>query len=71
MSGKSSTVAVPHNPIREFANSNLTPKQSRQRASTLLNDGELARNVQELTTGEQARFLDKVDQVRRDHSFFS
>jgi len=51
MPRKSNPAAAPHNPthreslIREFANSNLTPEQSRQRAATLLNSKELLRNI--------------------------
>jgi len=77
MSRKSNTVAVPHNPTRgetstrEFANSNLTPEQSRQRAGTLLNSKELPQNIRGLTPEDQTKFVDKVDQVSRDRSFFS
>ena len=53
-------------PIREFTNSNLTPEQLRQRAATLLNSNELLRDVQSLTPEDQAKFIDKVDQVCRD-----
>jgi len=77
MHRESSSVAVPHNParretpIQDFANSKLTPKQSKRRASTLLNDRELPRKIRELTPEEQMKFVDKVDQVCRDHSSFS
>jgi len=77
MSRKSNAVAAPHNPTRgetstrEFANSNLTPEQSRQRAGTLLNSKELLRNIRGLTPEDQTKFVDKVDQVGRDRSFFS
>ncbi|KAF9647758.1 kinase-like protein [Thelephora ganbajun] len=49
--------------IREFANSNLTPETSRQRAALLLNGKDLARNVRGLTPEDQTRFVDKVDQT--------
>jgi len=70
MSRKNSTIAVPHNStreaaIREFANSDSTPEQLRQRAPVLLYNKELLRNVPGLTPVEQTRFLDKVDQVCR------
>ena len=71
MTKKSNTVAASRNStrgetaIREFANSNLTPEQSKPRAAILLNNKELLRNVPGLTPEEQARFLDRVDQVRR------
>ena len=52
-------------PFREFANSTLTPEQSKQRAAPLLNDGELLRNVLALTPEDQTKFIDKVDQVCR------
>jgi len=77
MSRKSNPVTAPRDPtrgetsIREFANSNLTPEQSRQRAGTLLNGKELLRNIQGLTPEDQIKFVDKVDQVSRDSSFFS
>ena len=51
-------------PFREFAYSNLTPEQSKQRAAVLLNSRDLLRNVQGFAPEDQARFIDKVDQVR-------
>jgi len=71
MTKKSNTVAASRNStrgetaIREFANSNLTPEQLKPRAAVLLNNKELLRNVPGLTPEEQARFLDRVDQVCR------
>lgn len=53
-------------PIREFANSNLAPGQSRQRVAPLLTGKEFLRNVLSLTQEDQTKFIDKVDQVRRD-----
>ena len=76
MSKESNTAAAPRDltrgetSIREFADSNLTPEQSRQRAGTLLNSKELLRNIRGLTPGDQTKFVDKVDQVSRDRSFF-
>jgi len=67
---KSSTIAAPQNStrgefaIREFANSNLTLEQSRQRAAVLLNSKGLLRNVLGLTPEDQAKFVDKIDQGR-------
>jgi len=70
MTKKSKTVAASRNStrgetaIREFANSNLTLEQSRQRAAVLLNSKGLLRNVPGLTPEDQAKFVDKIDQVR-------
>ena len=52
-------------PFREFANSTLTPEQSRRRATPLLNSKELLRNVRALTPEDQTKFMDKIDQVCR------
>jgi len=65
------TIAAPPTPthgeaaIREFANSNLTLEQSRQRAPVLLNDKQLLQNIPGLTPEEQTNFVEKVDQVCR------
>ena len=64
-------VAAPRNStrgevaIQEFANSNSTSEQLRQRAAPLLNSKELLRNVLGLTPEDQTKFVDKVDQVGR------
>ena len=50
-------------PFREFANTSLTPEQSKQRAAPLLNSNDLLRNVLALTPEDQTKFMDKVDQV--------
>jgi len=50
--------------IQEFANSNSTSDQLRQRAAHLLNSKDLLRNVWGLTPEDQMKFVDKVDQVR-------
>ena len=71
MAGKRNTVAAPDDStrgeaaIREFANSNLTLEQLRQRAAVLLNNRELLQNVPGLAPEEQTKFLDRVDQVCR------
>ena len=71
MARKSDIIAAPHDPtrekaaIQEFANSDLTPEQLRQRAPVLLNSNELLRNIPGLTPEEQTKFLDRVDQVCR------
>ena len=77
MARKRNTVAVPHKSthgeaaIREFANSNLTPEQLRQRTPVLLDSKELLRNVLGLTPVDQTKVVDKIDQVRhRDSCFF-
>jgi len=53
--------------IQEFVNSDLPPEQLRQRAAPLLTSRELLRNVWGLPPEDQKKFVDKVDQVRRDH----
>ena len=50
-------------PFREFAYSNLTPEQSKQRAALLLDSRDLLRNIQGLAPEDQTRFIDKIDQV--------
>ena len=50
---------------REFANSALTPEQSRQRAGPLLNSKDLLREFRALIPEDQTKFIDKVDKVRR------
>ena len=52
-------------PFREYAYSNLTPEQSKQRAALLLDSRDLLRNVQGLAPEDQTRFIDKVDQVSK------
>ena len=52
--------------IREFTNSNLTPKQLTQRAAPLLTDKELLRDVRALAPEDQTKFIDKAVRVRRD-----
>ena len=54
--------------FREFARSNLTPEQSKQRAAVLLDSRDLLQNVQGLGPEDQTRFIDKVNQVRRSWS---
>ena len=51
--------------IQEFTDTNLAPELLRQRASPLLNDKQLMQIVQGLTPDNQAKFLEKVDQVCR------
>ena len=64
-------VSTPYNAaIQEFLNSNATPKRLRQRAAALLSGKELLRNVRGLTPEDQSRFVDKLDQVCRNGSFF-
>ena len=52
--------------IREFTNSNLTPKQLTQRAASLLIDKELLRDVRALGPEDQTKLIDKVVRVCRD-----
>ncbi|KAF9646894.1 kinase-like protein [Thelephora ganbajun] len=49
--------------IQEFANSNLTPEASRQKAALLLDSKDLVRNVRGLTPEGQTKFVDKIDQA--------
>jgi len=56
--------------IQEFANSNLPSEQLRQQAGPLLTSKELLRNVWGLPPEDQTKFVDKVDQVRRDRLLF-
>ena len=71
MAGKSNTAAALQSStrgeasFRDYANSILTTKQSRQRAASLLNSKDLLRNFQALTLEDQTKFIDKVDQVCR------
>jgi len=68
---RKNTIAAPHSStrgeatIREFASSNSTPEQSRQRAPVFLNSKELLRNIQGLTPDDRTKFVDKIDQVAR------
>ena len=74
MAKTSKSVAAPTRgeaAIQEFANSSLTPEQLKQRAALLLNNKELLRDVQGLGRGDQAKFVDKVDQVGRGNLLFS
>ena len=74
MTRTSKAVAAPRNParggtsIQEFANNNLVPELSRQRAAVLLDSRELLQDIRGLTAEDQTRFLDKADQVCRDGS---
>ena len=56
--------------LQEFVNSDLPSEQLRQRAAPLLSSKELLQNVLGLPPEEQTKFVDKVDQVRRDHLSF-
>ena len=49
--------------VVEFANSNLSLEMLTRRATVLLTTKNLVRIVRELTPGDQAKFLDKLDQV--------
>ena len=51
--------------VREFVDSDLTREQLRRWFTRLHDRKDLVRGVQELTPEDQARFIDKVDQVRR------
>ena len=72
MARERNAVVPPQNPtpvgalVQEFANSNLTPRLLGQQAASLLESEELLRNVRELAQEDQMRFVDEVDQVRRD-----
>ena len=50
--------------LREFANDDLTPDAVRRRASALLNNKDLVRNVLGLTPEERTRLIYKLDRVR-------
>jgi len=52
--------------IQKFTNSNLTSDQLRELTAPLLNSKNLLRNVLGLTPEDQTKFVDKVDQARRD-----
>jgi hypothetical protein len=54
--------------IQEFANSNLTPEESRRRAARWLNSRALLQDIRELASEDQTKFVEKVDQVCRDSS---
>ena len=70
MTKKSNAAAVPQistrgeAPFRQFANSNLTPEQSKQQAAPLLNSKDLLRSVRALIPEDQTKFIDKIDKVR-------
>ena len=49
--------------VLEFANSNLSLEMLTRRATVLLTTKNLVRIARELTPGDQAKFLDKLDQV--------
>ena len=72
MVGAGQTAAASRDPssgetaIREFANGDLAPGKLRQRAGSLLNSEGLLQKVLRLTQRDQTKFVDKVDQVRRD-----
>lgn len=55
---------------RVLANGNLTPEGLRQQAGALLPNKDLPRDILGLSAEDQAKFVDKVDQVCRDFSFF-
>ena len=69
------TGTTPRNPtheeiaIREFTNTDLTPELSRQQAAIFLDDKKLLQNIRGLAPEDQERFVERVDQVRRDGSF--
>ena len=77
MSENSNTVLAPRTSsrgeplIREIIHTNLAPEQLRQRVAPLLADRELLRGVRALGPEDQTKFIDKVDQVRRDGKFHS
>ena len=56
--------------IQEFANSNLPSEQLRKRAVPLLTSKELLRIVWGLPPEDRTKFVDKVDQVRRNRLLF-
>lgn len=56
--------------IQEFLTSDSTSGRLKQRATSLLNNKELLRNVQGLIPEDQTNFVDKADQVCRDGPFF-
>ena len=70
-------VVLPHDPTHEetpiqaFANSNLTPEQSKRQAAPFLNSKELLRDFRGLSPVDQTKFVEKVDQVCRDSSLCS
>ena len=55
---------------RALANDNLTPEDLRKQACVLLVNKNLPRDILGLPTEDQAKFVDKVDQVCRSFSFF-
>ena len=57
--------------LQEFTNTNFTPRLLTQRATQLLNSKQLLRNVLGLALENQAKFVEKVDEVGRDGPFFS
>ena len=70
MARRNSTATTSHNATRgeaqflEFSNSSDSPEVLRQRATVFLANKDLVQNVRGLTSQDQARFVDKVDQVR-------
>ena len=55
---------------QEFASGRLAPEGLRQQAGVFLANKDLARHILGLSGEYQTKFIDKVDQVCRDLSFF-
>lgn len=49
--------------ILEFANDKLTPEASRKQVTPLFNSKDLVQDILTLTQEDQAKLIDKVDQV--------
>ena len=77
MFGKGNASTASRNPtrgeiaIQELVNRDFKPQLLRQRAAQLLNSKQLLRNVLGLALEDQAKFVEKVDEVGRDGPFFS
>ena len=73
MARTSEDAVVPHEEtaIQAFANSNLTPEQSRRQAAPFLNSKELLRDFLRLSPEDQAKFVERIDQVGRERPLFS
>ena len=77
MFGKGNASTASRNPtrgeiaIQELVNRDFKPQLLRQRAAQLLNSKQLLRNVLGLALENQAKFVEKVDEVGRDGPFFS
>jgi len=69
--GMPRTIARQESGVYVFINENLLPEKLREMASSLLNNKDPVRMVLGLPQKDQARFVDRADQVRRGYRFCS